>query len=230
MSQLQQMDKAFVSGTYNRFPVSIVSGKGSTVYDENGKKYIDMGSGIGATAFGIADEKWNAAVTAQLQKVQHMSNLYYTEPCAKLAQMICEKTGMSKVFFGNSGAEANECLIKIARKYAAETKGNDHFTIVTLEQSFHGRTLSTLAATGQDHFHQLFQPLTPGFAYVEANNIDREEIWVGNTIQFSGEMRALVEQTVKDLGFRQVYWTDCGGVITTHGGPNAFGLAGYSAN
>ena len=183
MSQLQQMDKAFVSGTYNRFPVSIVSGKGSTVYDENGKKYIDMGSGIGVTAFGIADEQWNAAVTAQLQKVQHMSNLYYTEPCAKLAQMICEKTGMKKVFFGNSGAEANECLIKIARKYAAEKKGADYFTIVTLEQSFHGRTLSTLAATGQDHFHQLFQPLTPGFAHARANDLE-------NCIQVLSENKA----------------------------------------
>lgn len=183
MSQLQQLDKAFVSGTYNRFPVSIVSGKGSTVYDENGKKYIDMGSGIGVTAFGIADEKWNAAVTAQLQKVQHMSNLYYTEPCARLAQLICEKTGMKKVFFGNSGAEANECLIKIARKYAAQTKGADHFTVVTLEQSFHGRTLSTLAATGQDHFHQLFQPLTPGFAHARANDLE-------NCIQVLAENKA----------------------------------------
>ncbi|MBR2054470.1 MAG: acetylornithine/succinylornithine family transaminase [Clostridia bacterium] len=171
MTNLQNLDQAFVAGTYKRFPVSIISGKGSTVYDENGTAYIDMGSGIGVTAFGIADEAWNAAVIAQLQKVQHMSNLYYTEPCAKLAQLICEKTGMSKVFFGNSGAEANECLIKIARKYAAEKKGSDHFTIVTLEQSFHGRTLSTLAATGQDHFHQLFQPLTPGFAHAKANDL-----------------------------------------------------------
>ena len=171
MTNLQNLDQAFVAGTYKRFPVSIVSGKGSTVYDEKGTAYIDMGSGIGVTAFGINDEKWNAAVIAQLSKVQHMSNLYYTEPCAKLAQLICEKTGMSKVFFGNSGAEANECLIKIARKYAAETKGQDHFTIVTLEQSFHGRTLSTLAATGQDHFHQLFQPLTPGFAHGKANDL-----------------------------------------------------------
>ncbi len=171
MSFLQEMDKAFVAGTYNRFPVSIVKGKGSTVYDENGKSYIDMGSGIGVTAFGIADEKWNEAVTAQLAKVQHMSNLYYTEPCAELAQLLCEKTGMKKVFFGNSGAEANECLIKIARKYAAEKHGADHYTIVTLEQSFHGRTLTTLAATGQDHFHQLFQPLTPGFAQAKANDL-----------------------------------------------------------
>lgn len=171
MNSLQTTDKAFVAGTYNRFPVSIVSGKGSTVYDENGKKYIDMGSGIGVTAFGIADEQWNNAVYAQLQKVQHMSNLYYTEPCARLAQLICEKTGMKKVFFGNSGAEANECLIKVARKYAAETKGAECFTVVTLEQSFHGRTLTTLSATGQEHFHQLFQPLTPGFAHARANDL-----------------------------------------------------------
>ena len=171
MINLQSMDQAFVAGTYKRFPVSIVSGKGSTVYDENGKAYIDMGSGIGVTAFGIGDDAWNNAVISQLQKVQHMSNLYYTEPCAELARMICEKTGMKKVFFGNSGAEANECLIKIARKYAAEKKGKDHFTIVTLESSFHGRTLSTLAATGQDHFHQLFQPLTPGFAHARANDL-----------------------------------------------------------
>lgn len=171
MSNLQSMDQAFVAGTYKRFPVSIVSGKGSTVYDENGKAYIDMGSGIGVTAFGIGDDAWNQAVMAQLQKVQHMSNLYYTQPCAELARLMCEKTGMSKVFFGNSGAEANECLIKIARKYAAEKKGSDHFTIVTLESSFHGRTLSTLAATGQDHFHGLFQPLTPGFAHARANDL-----------------------------------------------------------
>ncbi len=183
MSNLQSMDQAFVAGTYKRFPVSIVSGKGSTVYDENGKAYIDMGSGIGVTAFGIGDDAWNEAVMQQLQKVQHMSNLYYTQPCAQLAKMLCEKTGMKKVFFGNSGAEANECLIKIARKYAAETKGTDHFTIVTLESSFHGRTLSTLAATGQDHFHQLFQPLTPGFAYGKANDLD-------NCIQVLSENKA----------------------------------------
>ena len=167
-----EIDKAFVANTYNRFPVEIVSGKGSRVVDAGGKSYVDMGSGIGVTAFGFADEAWTAAVTAQLGKVQHTSNLYYTEPCARLAKLLCEKTGMKKVFFGNSGAEANECAIKVARKYSAEKKGADCYTIVTLVNSFHGRTLTTLAATGQDHFHELFQPLTPGFVHVPANDID----------------------------------------------------------
>ncbi len=169
---LKQIDKAYVANTYNRFDVQIVSGKGSLVYDENGKKYIDMGSGIGVTSFGIADEVWQKAVTDQLSQVQHMSNLYYTEPCALLAKMLCERTGMKKVFFSNSGAEANECAIKVARKYAAEKKGAEHSTIITLKNSFHGRTLTTLAATGQDHYHELFQPLTPGFIHAEANDAD----------------------------------------------------------
>ena len=151
--------------------MEIVSGKGSHAVDSNGKTYVDMGSGIGVTAFGYGDEAWKAAVTEQLDKVQHTSNLYYTEPCAKLAKLLCEKTGMKKVFFANSGAEANECAIKAARKYSAEKKGADCYTIVTLQNSFHGRTLTTLAATGQDHFHQLYQPLTPGFVHVPANDI-----------------------------------------------------------
>ena len=164
------IDQEYVAGTYGRFPVELVSGKGSIVTDVNGKEYIDLGSGIGVTAFGFADEKWMEATTAQLQKLQHVSNLYYTEPCAKLAQLLCEKTGMKKVFFSNSGAEANECAIKVARKYSAEKKGSDCYTIVTLVNSFHGRTLTTLAATGQDHFHKDFQPLTPGFIHVPAND------------------------------------------------------------
>ena len=166
------MDPAYVANTYKRFPVEIVSGKGSRVVDINGKSYVDMGSGIGVTAFGFGDEAWMAAVTEQLGKVQHTSNLYYTEPCARLAKLLCEKTGMKKVFFANSGAEANECAIKVARKYSARKKGADCFTIVTLINSFHGRTLTTLAATGQDHFHKDFQPLTPGFIHVPANDID----------------------------------------------------------
>ncbi len=170
MSNLQQQDKTYVANTYARFPVEIVSGKGSLVYDENGKRYIDMGSGIGVTAFGIADDAWVAAVTEQLNQVQHMSNLYYTAPCASLAELLCKKTGMKKVFFSNSGAEANECAIKAARKYAAEKKGAAYNTIITLQNSFHGRTLTTLAATGQDHFHELFQPLTPGFVHAPAND------------------------------------------------------------
>lgn len=168
---IMDMDKAYVAGTYKRFPVEIVSGKGSHAVDSQGKTYVDMGSGIGVTAFGYGDEAWKAAVIEQLDKVQHTSNLYYTEPCAKLAKLLCEKTGMKKVFFANSGAEANECAIKAARKYSAEKKGADCYTIVTLQNSFHGRTLTTLAATGQDHFHELYQPLTPGFVHVPANDI-----------------------------------------------------------
>ena len=168
MTNIKEIDKEYIAGTYARFPVEIVKGKGSLVYDETGKEYIDMGSGIGVTSFGIADDKWVEAVTEQLGNVQHMSNLYYTSPCARLAKLLCEKTGMSKVFFSNSGAEANECAIKVARKYAAEKKGNDCHTIVTLRNSFHGRTLTTLAATGQDHYHELFNPLTPGFCHIDA--------------------------------------------------------------
>ena len=169
---IMELDREYVAGTYNRFPVELVSGKGSRAVDTNGKTYVDMGSGIGVTAFGFADDAWISAVTAQLGKIQHTSNLYYTEPCAKLAKLLCEKTGMKKVFFSNSGAESNECAIKVARKYSAEKKGADCYTIVTLVNSFHGRTLTTLAATGQDHFHELFQPLTPGFVHVPANDVE----------------------------------------------------------
>ncbi len=171
MSNIQNTDKEYVASTYARFPVEIISGKGSEVYDTQGKRYIDMGSGIGVTSFGIADDIWADAVKNQAEKLQHMSNLYYTEPCGKLAKLLCQKTGMKKVFFSNSGAEANECAIKVARKYAAEKKGEDYFTIVTLKNSFHGRTLTTLSATGQDHYHELFQPLTKGFCHFEADNM-----------------------------------------------------------
>lgn len=167
-----EQDKKYIASTYNRFPVHLVSGKGSLVYDENGREYIDMGSGIGVTSFGISDDIWQKAVAEQAGKLQHTSNLYYTDPCVTLAEKLCEKTGMSKVFFSNSGAEANECAIKAARKYAAEKRGKDYFTIITLRNSFHGRTLTTLAATGQEHYHELFNPLTPGFAHVEAGNIE----------------------------------------------------------
>ena len=172
MSELKNIDKTYIANTYSRFPVEIISGKGSLVYDETGKEYIDMGTGIGVTAFGISDDEWVSAVTAQLGKVQHTSNLYYTEPCAYLAKMLCEKSGMKKVFFANSGAEANEGAIKCARKWAAQNKGEEYCTIITLINSFHGRTLATLSATGQDHYHEEFQPLTPGFVYAEANNLD----------------------------------------------------------
>ena len=172
MDSIISLDQQYVAGTYARFPVELVSGKGSLVTDVNGKQYIDIGSGIAVTSFGMADDTWQAAVTEQLGKLQHTSNLYYTSPCALLAKALCEKTGMKKVFFSNSGAEANECAIKVARKYSAEKKGPQCYTIITLVNSFHGRTLTTLAATGQEHYHELFQPLTPGFIHVEAGDIE----------------------------------------------------------
>ena len=169
---IQQIDNTYVAHTYARFPVELQRGKGSLVWDVDGREYIDLGSGIAVNGFGISDEAWLQAVTEQLGKLPHSSNLYYTEPCAKLARMLCERTGMKRVFFGNSGAEANECLIKAARKYAAEKHGPDCYTIVTLKNSFHGRTLTTLSATGQDHYHELYQPLTPGFAHIAPGDMD----------------------------------------------------------
>ncbi len=168
---VKAMDAQYVAHTYKRFDLHITEGKGSVVRDETGKEYIDLGTGIAVNTFGVADETWQQAVVAQMQKVQHTSNLYYTEPCAKLAKMLCEMTGMKKVFFANSGAEANECAIKAARKYAAQKKGPEYYTLVTLRNSFHGRTITTLAATGQDNFHQDFLPLTPGFVYANANDL-----------------------------------------------------------
>ncbi len=170
MSEIQERDLAYVAPTYARFPVEIVSGKGSLAIGSDGKEYIDLGSGIGVTAFGYCDEEWIDAVSRQLHTVQHTSNLYYTEPCGTLAKMLCDRTGMKKVFFSNSGAEANECAIKAARKYAFDHYGPGHETIITLENSFHGRTITTLAATGQAKFHALFQPLTPGFVHTPAND------------------------------------------------------------
>ena len=172
---IQTIDKEYIANTYARFPLTVKSGKGSLVWDENGKEYIDLSTGIAVNTFGIADEEWIRAVTAQLGTLQHMSNLYFTEPCARLAQMLCEKTGMKKVFFSNSGAEANECAIKAARKYAAEKKGKDCYKIITLKNSFHGRTLTTLAATGQEVFHKDFTPLTEGFVYAAPNCIEEIE-------------------------------------------------------
>ena len=171
MDSIISLDQEYVAGTYRRFPVELRSGKGCILTDVNGKEYIDLGSGIGVNSFGASDDTWVAAVTAQLQKLQHSSNLYYNEPCARLAQLLCEKTGMKKVFFSNSGAEANECAVKAARKYSAEKKGPGCHTIITLVNSFHGRTLTMLSATGQEVFHKLYQPLTPGFVHVPANDV-----------------------------------------------------------
>ncbi len=172
MSELTIKDGQYVANTYARFPIEISHGKGSILFDYDGKRYIDMGTGIGVTAFGVSDDEWVSAVTEQLLKVQHTSNLYYTKPCADLAEILCTRSGMKKIFFGNSGAEANECAIKVARKYAFEKKGEEYNVIITLKNSFHGRTITTLSATGQDVFHKQFKPLTDGFVYATANDIE----------------------------------------------------------
>ena len=169
---IKNIDNTYVANTYARFPLTLTHGCGSLVYDENDREYIDLGTGIAVNAFGVCDSAWTAAVEAQLLKIQHTSNLYYNEPCARLAEQLCLRTGMKKVFFSNSGAEANECAIKVAREYGESRKGSGYNTIITLRNSFHGRTLTTLAATGQDVFHEHFTPLTPGFVYARANDIE----------------------------------------------------------
>lgn len=171
---IRQLDQQYIAGTYKRVPLTLCEGHGAYVTDEQGKEYIDLGSGIAVNTFGAADPGWVAAVTAQLKKLQHTSNYYYTEPMAQLASMLCGRTGMSKVFFSNSGAEANECAIKAARKYSHDRYGDGRSTIVTLQDSFHGRTVTTLSATGQDSLHTHFGPFTEGFVHVPAG--DREAL------------------------------------------------------
>ena len=168
-----EKDKQYIANTYGRFPVTLVSGHGAVAVDENGKEYIDMGTGIGVNAFGYCDKEWVESVTKQLNTLQHTSNLFYTQPGVELAEILCKKSGMKKCFFGNSGAEANECAIKAARKYSLDKYENpDRNVIISLTQSFHGRTLATLKATGQDVFHTTFGPFPEGFVYAEANNFD----------------------------------------------------------
>lgn len=171
--QIQQLDKEYIAETYKRADIVFVKGKGSLLWDENGKEYIDLGTGIAVNGLGVANDGWIEAVSAQLQMLPHASNLYFTSPQAQLAQKLCERTGMKKVFFGNSGAEANEAAIKCARKYAYDLYGDtSHSTIITLKNSFHGRTITTLSATGQDVFHTKFGPFTEGFVYASANDLD----------------------------------------------------------
>lgn len=175
-----EKDKNYIANTYARFPIEIAKGKGAICYDANGKEYVDLATGIAVNTFGFCDEEWVNAVTNQASKLQHTSNLYYSKPCADLAELLCEKTGMKKVFFANSGAEANECAIKVARKYAQDKYGLDFYKILTLKNSFHGRTITTLSATGQDVFHQKFLPLTEGFVYANANDIESVKEQVNN--------------------------------------------------
>ncbi len=203
---IKTTDERYVAHTYKRFDTAIVKGSGCICYDDNGKEYIDMTSGIGVNIFGYSDPVWAEAVAAQARMLQHTSNLYYTVPCAELAEILCTRTGMSKVFFSNSGAEANECAVKVARKYAADNKGAEYHNIITLKKSFHGRTLTTLAATGQDNFHTKFTPLTEGFLYAEPNDIDGLEKLVADNkvagilieiVQGEGGVNSLDEAFIK---------------------------------
>ncbi len=206
--EIKKIDGEYVAPTYARFPLEIVSGKGSLVYDDEGKEYIDLGTGIAVNTFGVADEEWMAAVTEQLGKCQHTSNLFYSAPSALLAKTLCERTGMKRVFFSNSGAEANETAIKVARKWAADTKGAEFSTIITLKNSFHGRTITTLSATGQDVFHKDFTPMTPGFVYAEPDDLASVETLLQENkcaaimfelVQGEGGVHALSEEFVKGL-------------------------------
>lgn len=206
--QWKEQDKQYIAGTYARFPIIAEKGEGAVLTDIDGKQYIDLGAGIGVTAFGYLDPEWKKAVLEQLEKIQHTSNLYYTQPCITLAKMLCERTGMSKVFFSNSGAEANECAIKAARKYAAQKKGAEYTTIITLKESFHGRTLTTLAATGQVHYHEQFQPLTTGFVHGDASDIEQVKGLIRNEkvagiliecVQGEGGVNVLDKEFVQEI-------------------------------
>lgn len=188
----KHQDQTYVANTYGRFDVALASASGAIYSDEAGKEYIDFGTGIGVTLFGACDPEWVAAVTQQIHTLGHTSNLYYTAPQAELARILCDRTGMKKVFFGNSGAEANECALKVARKYG-ESKGRSK--IVTLWNSFHGRTIATLAATGQDRFHEHFGPFPEGFSYVRAN--DPEEL---TKVLTSGEVCGILLEMVQGEG------------------------------
>lgn len=168
----KEKDLKYIMNTYGRYDVALAKGKGAVVYDEDGKRYIDVASGIGVNSLGFCDDGWVKAVTEQASTIQHMSNYFYCEQASTLAERLCTLTGLSKVCFGNSGAEANECAIKLARKYSFDKYGEGRNEIITLKNSFHGRTVTTLAATGQDVFHNYFFPFTEGFKYVEAGDMD----------------------------------------------------------
>lgn len=166
-NQIVADDKNYIANTYARFNIVVKEGHGSKIIDSEGREYIDCATGIGVNIFGINDEVWKRAVVEQIEKVQHVCNLYYAEPQVKLAKLLCEKTGAKKIFFGNSGAEANECAIKVARKYSHDKYGDGRYEIITLKDSFHGRTITTLTATGQEAFHKHFGPFLEGFRYAE---------------------------------------------------------------
>ena len=171
-NEIKTLTNQYVMNTYGRFPVAIDHGEGARLYDFEGNEYIDFTSGIGVTDLGYGNDAWVDAIGKQAKKLGHVSNLFYTEPSAKLAETLCKRTGMSCVFFANGGGEANEGMIKLARKYSYDKYGEGRATIITLKNSFHGRTITTLKATGQDVFHPCFFPFTEGFRYAEANSMD----------------------------------------------------------
>lgn len=175
-------EQQYMMHTYGRFQTALVSGKGAVAKDVDGKEYIDFTSGIGVNCLGYCDDGWVKAVSEQAAKIQHISNLYYSPLQTEVSKKLCELTGFDKVFLCNSGAEANECAIKIARKYSFDKYGNGRQKIITLVNSFHGRTVTTLAATGQDVFHNFFFPFTEGFKYAEANNIDSLKKYVDDEV------------------------------------------------
>lgn len=175
---IKNLTDTYIAPTYARFDVELVRGEGALFFDSSGRSYIDLGSGIAVNSFGSCDTEWVAAVTAQLNMLSHTSNLYYTEPQSTLAELLCTRTGMAKVFFCNSGAEANECAIKAARKYKNDKYGAGQHNIITLKGSFHGRTITTLAATGQDAFHTHFAPFTEGFSYIDIGDLDALEVYL----------------------------------------------------
>lgn len=180
--EIKALDEQYVMHSYGRFQVAIDHGKGATVWAVDGKEYIDFSAGIGVCSLGYGDPGWVEAVSTQAAKLGHISNLFYTEPYAKVAQKLCVRTGMSNVMFGNSGAEANEAMIKLARKYSFDRYGKGRGTVITLRNSFHGRTITTLAATGQDKFHNYFFPFTEGFRYADANDLDSVEVVAGHDV------------------------------------------------
>lgn len=202
-----ELDKAYVANTYARSPLIAAEGKGAKICDNDGNEYIDLGSGIGVNAFGACDDEWIKAVEAQIHKLSHLSNLYYTKPQVELAQLLCEKTGMKKVFFGNSGAEANECAIKCARKYSHDKYGDGRSTLITLVNSFHGRTMATLTATGQEAMHVHFGPFLEGFKYASANDFSSlQELCDGSVcavmlelVQGEGGVNPLNQQYVTEV-------------------------------
>ena len=180
--EIRALDEQYVMHAYGRNPVAIDHGKGATVWDVAGREYIDFTSGIGVCSLGYGDEGWQRAIAGQTAKLGHISNLFYTEPYVNVAQKLCTRTGMSNVMFANSGAEANEAMIKLARKYSFDRYGKGRGTILTLHNSFHGRTITTLAATGQDVFHNYFFPFTEGFRYADANDLDSVEAVAGHDV------------------------------------------------